>query len=461
MRIIPKASKVRMTFYKGITIPDIVIGIVALATIAVTLSTNFPFRGYVALGIFCLTVPLYLTLGNERLYVHIAYLFRYLFSRKKYSVRKNGNGNIQSILPYREVKDGFIYDKDGSLCGVIKINPINFEMLSEERQDLIIDEGIARILNSIMEGEEMFLVKVDEPLILDSYLSEELRRMDEISERKEKGALNEKESASRIDICQSRMGLIDNMNTDGIMHPGYYLALSGYDSRSIDQKLDSAMAVLKMNGISSHRLKGQELHYFLVLGYGKNADPRIPMAKITYPRETKFTPLTTKQDDRQITNLVINKYPLTVPNGWMERLFSLSGTKVTMRIKPIEKEKAIKRIDHSILEIESKNAGKESEQMESDCHLDSLRDLLTDIQQSNQTLFDTVLIVSVYDKAGETTNKRTVKQALHEMGLGYTEMIGRQVEAYVSSLISKKELTKESYGIQTNSLAAGFLFRET
>ena len=31
MRIIPKASKVRMTFYKGITIPDIVIGIVALA----------------------------------------------------------------------------------------------------------------------------------------------------------------------------------------------------------------------------------------------------------------------------------------------------------------------------------------------------------------------------------------------------------------------------------------------
>lgn len=255
------------------------------------------------------------------------------------------------------------------------------------------------------------------------------------------------------------MGLIDNVNTDGIMHPGYYLALSGHDSRSIDGKLDSAMAVLRMNGIFSHRLKGQELHYFVVLGYGKNADPRIPMAKITCPRETKFTPLTTKQDDRQIANLVINKYPLTVPNGWMERLFSLSGTKVTMRIKPIEKEKAIKRIDYSILEIESKNAGKESEQMESDCHLDSLRDLLTDIQQSNQTLFDTVLIVTVYDKVGETTNKRTVKQALHEMGLGYTEMVGRQMEAYVSSLISKKELTKESYGIQTNSLAAGFPFQ--
>lgn len=459
MRIIPKASKVRMSFYKGITIPDIIIGIVALAMIAVTLSTNFLFRGYIALGIFCLTVPLYLTIGTERLYIHIAHLFRYLFSRKKYALEKNGNGNIQSILPYREVKDGFIYDKDGSLSGVIKIEPTNFEMLSEEKQDLIIDDGIARILNSIGEGEEMFLLKVDEPLILDSYMAEELKRMDKISDYKGKGLLNEKEASSRIDICESRMNLIDEMNTKGILHPGYYIVLSGYSSKSIDEKLDSAMSILEMNGISSHRLKSQELHYFLVLGYGKNADPRIPMAKIACPREVKFTPFSVKQDNKQITNLVINKYPLTVPNGWMERLFSLNGTKVTMRIKPIEKEKAIKRIDHSILEIESKNVGKESEQLESDYHLDSLRDLLGDIQQSNQTLFDTILIVSAYDKIGETINKMVVKQALHEMGFGYTEMIGRQMEAYVSSLISNKELTKASYSIQTNSLAAGFPFQ--
>ena len=459
MRIIPKASKVRMTFYKGITIPDIVIGIAALATVAVTLSTNFLFRGYIALGIFCLVVPLYLTLGTERLYVHIAHLFRYLFSRKRYGMKKNGSGNIQSILPYREVKDGFIYDKDGSLSGVIKIDPINFEMLSEEKQDLVIDGGIARILNSIGDGEEMFLVKVDEPLILDSYMAEELRRMDKLNGYKDKGILSEKEASSRIDIAESRMELIDEMNTKGVLHPGYYIALSGYSAKSIDEKLDSAMSILEMNGISSHRLKNQELHYFLVLGYGKNADPRIPMAKIACPRDVKFTPFSAKQDERQITSLVINKYPLTVPNGWMERLFSLNGTKVTMRIKPIEKDKAIKRIDYSILEIESKNVGMESEQLESDCHLDSLRDLLGDIQQSNQTLFDTVLIVSVYDKMGESLNKRTVKQALHEMGFGYTEMIGRQMEAYVSSLISNKELTKATYSIQTNSLAAGFPFQ--
>ena len=42
--------------YKGITVADIVIGFIALLILAITLSSNFGFRWYIAIGIVCLDV---------------------------------------------------------------------------------------------------------------------------------------------------------------------------------------------------------------------------------------------------------------------------------------------------------------------------------------------------------------------------------------------------------------------
>ena len=142
MRIIPKATKVKMTFYKGITIPDIIIGLIALSLIAITLSSNFSFRGIIAIAILCVAIPLYITIGDNRLYVEIAYFFKYLFSIKRYK-----NKNVESFNPYKEVKDNLVYNKDFSMFGTIKIEPINFSMLSEDKQDSIIDGTMSRIYN--------------------------------------------------------------------------------------------------------------------------------------------------------------------------------------------------------------------------------------------------------------------------------------------------------------------------
>ena len=459
MRIIPKASKVKTTFYKGITISDIVIGILSLAVIAVTLSSNFPFRIYVAIGILCLTIPLYLTIGSIRLYIQIAYLFKYLFSRKRYRERGDKAIGIESILPYREVKENLIYNKDSSLVGIVEIEPMNFGMLSEERQNAIIDGAMSRILNSIETGEELFLAKIDEPLVLDDRIQEELQRIDKLNGLKEKGILNERECEKRADVCQSRIQLLDSLNSDEIQKPGYYLCLLGFDHKVIEEQLSRAIEILSEEGIRSHRLKDQELLHYLARSYGEDADSRNPLVKIPAPKKATFYPMSIRQDRWQISEFAINKYPLSVPNGWAERLFSMEGCKVTLRAKPIEKDKAIHRIDSAILEVESKNFGKESELLESDYQLDSLRELLEDIQQSNQMLFDVVLIVTVYDRLGENRNRRKVKQTLNEMGFGYSEMVGRQLDAYVSSLLSTRELTKESYGIQTGTLAASFPFQ--
>ena len=46
---------------------------------------------------------------------------------------------------------------------------------------------------------------------------------------------------------------------------------------------------------------------------------------------------------------MITDYPLKVDNAWGQFLFDIPNTKVIMKCKPVEKYKAIKRIDNSIL----------------------------------------------------------------------------------------------------------------
>ena len=454
MRIIPKNTKVKVTFYKNITITDIIIALIALALLAITLSSNFSFRGYIAIGILCVTIPLYITIADDRLYIEICYFFKYLFQVKRYKKDKN----IENIIPYREIKDSFVYNKDSSVFGVIKIEPINFDMKSSETQDYIIDGNISRILNSLNIGEELFLTKVDEPLILDSRLNEELKRLDKLNDLKKLDIINKNEFESRMNIVESRMSLVDQLNTDEVIHPGFYLSILGISSKEISEKLDRIIRLIETDGIKSHKLNKQELNYFISLGFHQNVDPRIKTDRFNTFNKTTFYPLKAKMDNCYVTHLVINKYPITVPNGWLERLYNFDNTKVVLRTKPLEKSKAIRRIDSAILELESKNVSKESEMIESDYHLDSLKELLEDLSQSNETLFDTTINISIYDDTKEYKNKRAVKEALLEMGFGYSEMCGRQLEGFISSLISTKELTHIRQGIQTSSLAAGFPF---
>ena len=231
----------------------------------------------------------------------------------------------------------------------------------------------------------------------------------------------------------------------------------GYDKNLVDEKLSDAISLLKTEGIDAKRLNEHELNCFIARGFGKDIDPRNDIDDFS-PNKAVFRSFSSTIDSKQVTNLIITKYPMNVPNAWGERLFSLPNTKVTMRIKPVEKTKATRRVDNSILEIESREYGKESKQIESDYHLDSLHDLLEDISQGNETLFDTIAIISIYDNPKETTNKRAVKQALREMGFGFSEMAGRQLDSFISSLVSTKEMTGMTYGIQTSSVAAMFPF---
>lgn len=447
MRTIPKASKVKLTFYKGVTIADVVIALIALSVIAVTLSSNFPFKWYLAGTILVLVIPLYLSVGNDRLYIRIAYLFRYLFLKKSYSEK-----NADSLIPYRSVKDGLVLSEDGSCFSAIEIEPVNFSLLDESKQDELIDYCYSRVLGSIEPGYVWILQKIEMPLVLNGELQKELERADSLRAMRDKGELTQKEFLPRCDAVQSRFDEIDRMNTDGIDRSRYFLCLTGISGKTIKETLERAIATFESCGIKAHRLNEGELTALCNYGRKEKTEGISLLSKL------KFGFSASKEDGKYCSYLAINKYPLSVPNGWARGLFSMENAKVTMRMDPVEKTKAIRRLDNAILELGTLALGKESQQQEADLQIETLKDLMQDIQQNDETLFDTVILLAVYDEDKRLPNRRKAKAKLSELGFGYSELIGRQMDGYVSSMASITNMVKMGHGIQTSSLAASFPF---
>ena len=128
-------------------------------------------------------------------------------------------------------------------------------------------------------------------------------------------------------------------------------------------------------------------------------------------------------------------------------------------MKPVEKFKAIRRIDNAILEVQTQNMkNRASDVIEKDTHLESLQRLLLDLQNENDVLFDTTIILTAYDEKGKNTVKKQVRRRLREMGFGFNEMIGRQMDAYLTSQICMTDKLGVTRGIQTSSIAAVFPF---
>lgn len=466
MRIIPKTSKVKLTFYKGITVADMIIGFISLLVLAITLSSNLWFRWYIALGIVCLVVPLYLTFSGERLYQYIGFIFKYLASRKKYTKgNKNEQADITGIIPYKEVKEKFIVNRDGSFVGVLEICPIDFRLLSADKQDDYIEGVFARVINNINIGEQFSVVKLERPLILDGNITDELDRLNDILKARENEDLNQNEYESRINVIQDRITLIDTINSGKIVnYSRYYLCLIGKNENEIDLSLDRAEMIFNGSGIQVKRLKEKELVAFIRYGIDNEFDEREldkTEAYGTYlmPEKVNFNLTSAKQGKKNLSHFVINHYPLKVGNGWGEGLFDMEYTKVVMKLIPVEKLKAVKRIDNAILEIQTQTQNdKASIQIDRSTHLDTLQELLVGIQTDNETLFDTTIIITVYDEPGKAVNKKKVRTRLREMGFGFTEMLGRQFDAYISSNIAMIDKTNISRGIQTTSVAACFPF---
>ena len=464
MRIIPKNTKVKLKFYKGISVPDILVALVALGFITLAVTSNLPSKWFIALGILMVSAPLFIPVGDIKVYQCIVYVFKFIVAKKTYSKR---NGTISSIVPYGKILDNSIQMKAGGYTGIIEIKPIEFNMLSEFKQNHLIDGVFAGALKECGVMQEFNLIRIEKPVIFDDYISNEYTKIQGLIQANENGELNEDEFRKRVTVVEDRINVIDVLNSEEqIYASNYYLAIHDVDLKSLQTTMELIKSAFCANSIQAKILTKKELAIFIRYTYDKYFDEKIfndipekDYLKNAIPSYVQFGTTYTRQNNKVLTHFVVTDYPLKVPNAWGEDLFDIENTKVVMKMKPVDKFKALKRLDNAISEISSQNgSSRASSVLDRQTHLETLQQVLEQLQNDNETLFDTTLIITAYDDKGKNTNKKIVRRKLREMGVKFTEMLGRQPDVYFSTQIDKTDKVNISRGIQSSSIAASFPF---
>ncbi len=459
LRIIPRKTKIKFRFYKDISILDMMLGLLTLVILSLTVTSNLPDKFKISTIILMVVAPMYITFEDERIYRLLFNFIRYLFSAKRLR-SKSKNNNIEFIMPYDKIEDNLILNKNGNFVSVIKINPIDIYMMNERKQNYLIDNVLNTALKTLSYFQQANIVKLEQPLILDNYEQEELNKLEVLIGAKEQDLLTEEEYKKRVDIVQDRLEVIKAINKKRkIKHSVFYFCIYDVSKNNLNETSEFITSLLSNNVLNANKLNNDELLNFIAYSFKEDIDYNAETLKAVYPNKLKFGILKTIQDDKRLTQFVINDYPLKVGNAWAEELYNIPNTKVVMKLRPIEKYKAIKRVDNAIAEVSSNNdMGRASASLQKQTHLESLQILLENLQNEDEMFFETTIIVTVYDELKMSTNKKLVQNTLKRLGFRFNEMIAKQMDTYGSNSFSTYNNIKTNRGINSSTVSAGFPF---
>ncbi|MCI7261638.1 MAG: DUF87 domain-containing protein [Clostridiaceae bacterium] len=486
MRIIPKKTKVSMEFFKGIEIPDVLVGTVGITIVISVLFSNLPYRMGIALGIAVLfgasIIPIDGDKGYRLIYNVLKYLARYRVFKEEPA--KKGEPAIKDITPFTGI-DGSFIEYGGEYYGiVVSIPDIEFKFYTEARQNQMIDHVFGSVLRTISGSESASLIKIDRPILYDSYLAAEDRKLAELKEAYINGLLNEEELTTRVGIIQDRKEQIRFLNDrDKVYAPFYYLAFFHKDKEMLLSQARNMVDTMSVDNWNCSILTEKELVVFLKYNYTLFFDERevYQLTKDQYmdwilPKQIKINSRTVQYDNIVTHNFRVTDYPTLVGKAWGANLFSRPDTKVVMKMQMVDQYKGIRQIDRAIDELreQSNSTGKTSKLMELQTHVDTLVEVLAMLQSDNETLLDVNIFVTAYDyelseqllKPGKkkATNsiasmKKQIKRSLSEENFKSSDNYMQQFEAYVSTQVSGCDAYKHySRGIHSTSVAAVFPF---
>jgi hypothetical protein len=463
---IPRKTKVKTVFVKGLTSSDLIWLVFGAIVAAV-----FVFAGEMVFYLLALVVALFVLIGmgksadGSRVYESIPGYFRFMAYGKKFSKRsEKGYEDITKIVPYSAITDDkFINYGDSYYAGVIEVMPVEFGLLGKEAQAMLIN-GFSNALRRVSRNLSGSLVAFEKPLTFDKYIDKEISKYEEMIENVKRGTLNDEELAAREIIFSERGALLEYMNEEEHVYKTvYYLVVYGSKKPELDIAVDGITNSLS-SSLGTRRLTGRDLYIFLRANYDKYFDEReydkTPFEdriKWTMPDNVKFKMNKQLINDKAKVTMTIIDYPISVSNAWGYSLFNLEDGKTVMNFYQVDKMMAEKQIDRAIMEMRSNinsGKGKESQKIEFQQQLQTIENLLQELKGNNEQMFNVKIHITTSWK-----NKGEVGIRLNELGFKYSYLGGKQIDAFISSNISKEDkFDSIERGITTTALAASFPF---
>ena len=394
------------------------------------------------------------------------------------------NYTMEDIIPFTDIKDRQISYGGKYYGAVLEIPPVEFRFFSAHRRNASIEGGVGKVLRSINPDYSANIVKIDRPINYDEYLEREYQKVDQLKKSFESGLINEEELQSRVEVMYDRLNELEDLcYKDPVIAPYYYLVLYESDKRQLENIMIEAQTSLSSGEISAKRLSDKELALFLKytneIDFDEHEIDKIrPEDYATYamPKSVDIRPRTVLVNNIQTFNMRITSYPMMVNDAWLATVMSMPSTKVVVKCKPMERDKAIQAIDRSLGELRGQlmSTGLDSKALELREHISSLSELLATLQQENENLLQVNIYITAYDLIGTRDNpkieqpprsrrstygsmKKTVRRLYHEHGFKLSNMEFDQIHGFIGSQISGWDpLPKEARGIPSNSVAAAY-----
>lgn len=480
-RMIPKSTKVKVQFFKGINFGDIIVVLFALVFLALAWTSAFEIITKLIISGVVLFITAVLFMSFEpgiRLYNQLGDFFKHLFGINTYKKSKTpSKSSMDMLMPYVGIleqdyddrKKIGIIDYKEYFGAAIEVDSIQFYMLSETRQNAYIDT-IENALKTISPEDMGAIYKFSRPMVFDSYIDNECVKREEILDMVRNGTTNINEARPRLEIADARINELESMNVDSefpIYKDHLYITFFSPNIKNLVQVVNFVSSTIEGNSSGAMECKildRKQTAVYLKSFYTTNFDEREVrdidpknLIKWIMPEKVTFGVNKVAIDGKNHTFYEISDYPLAVPNAWGRSFFSVPGTRICVKFKQVDQAEAEKRLDRSIMDIriQAQEGGtRASMVLDTQTHLQTLTELLQYIKQGSEMLFDTNIYACV-----EQEYKKTFKTQVMRSGFRCYELFAKQKEAFVNCNVSRRMTIKRfERGINSSSLAAIFPF---
>lgn len=466
MRIITKKIKVKNTVWKCYSMPDIIVALIVFAIIFVSITAG---SWGVAIVMGLAAVIMFMPTSDGIFYSCILENIKFLVSKKKYTKdAAKEKERVDTLISLKDIKDnGLLEYNNGYFGRVIKVGQKNFGIEDIVQQN--IDINYLANAFKFLDGTQMAdIVKIDRPVNLDDFSGEIFKRLSAV-----KDSLDTEEiKRIKTNLLQERIDRIDKLNNIRKQYiSDYYVVVYGRNEVDLENNAVNIASEINKCGIDTRILAKRETAIFLKYSFSRNFDEREvnelkdeELLDWVKPNEIEFKSNRYTIDGTEAAVLSIADYPLRVKNAWGADLFNIPNTKVVMHIKPVDKYKAIKRIDKVIGEMETRQilSEKASEANSAETHRETMHTLLDSLQTENESLLDVTLTVTAYNYLDDANYKKKVRRSMLTGNFKPSMLYGLQVEGFKSANISPvSTLSNFERGINSSSLAAVFPFVRT
>lgn len=466
MRIIPKKIKVKNTVWKCYSMTDVVVALFVFALIFIAVTAgNWAFA--IVMGL--IAVVMFMPTPDGIFYTCIFENVKFLFAKKRYTAdAKNPKENIDTLLGLKEIKTNGLLAYSGGMFGrVIKIGQKNFGIEDVVQQN--IDIGyIANALKLLDANQSADIIKIDRPVNLDGFAKDIFDKLSALRESEDYSDVRE----IKRNILQERIDRIDKLNNIRKQYlSDYYIIVYGRNELDLESAAINIAGEVGKSGLSTKLLGQRDAAVFLKYSFSRNFDEREEkdiadedLLAWVKPKEVVFHGNKYIIDGTEASVLTVADYPLRVKNAWGAKLFNIPNTKVVMHVKPVDKYKAIRRIDKCIGEMATKQivADKASEANSAETHQETMNALLDSLQTENESLLDVALTVTAYNYLKNENYKKAVRRAMLTENFKPSTLYGLQIEGFKTAAVSPvSTLKNHERGINSSSLAAVFPFVRT